>query len=313
MKNWRRIILLKKILTLTLLSSVFLLAACGEEEVDEEAEYRAQVYQENVQNAPEINEDTEEMIIESRGQVIDEEEEEDEEGEVQLIEVRNSFSPGEETREYLSSLTREELLELDEMSHISIFINGVIRDEYTVAAHTLYGSEAVESYKEEFRNALITETGEEDETTYVDRLSLRTQLDDGDVARHHVDTIIDQLNRVYINVVPGSDFGSRIVPRGQVYPILLNQQLQALNDAAFEFVGVEGVRNRNRLSEEEIQSLNQYYTDSFGEALVASEISLENANENELGGFIQNEEGVWEPAQMGLLGWNILRLVYNIN
>lgn len=292
------------------LTGVVLLTGCDKGPSDEEV-MRQEVYETNVQNAPELSDEAQVMIQESRGVVIREETDENE----QVREVRNSFSPGAETVEYLSSLTKEELLEMDAAVHLEIFINGVIRDEYTVAAHTLYGAERIQSYKEAFREGLLSnvpvEEGEEP-MTYVDRIGQNTEIRDTNVARHHVDVIINQLNRIFVQVNQQSDFGSRVTVSGQVYPVRLREKLSEVNDAAFEFIGVHGERYRSRMSEEELDALNSYYRDTFNEALLQSPISEEDFWSAEIGGFQKLEDGTWEPAQMPQFAWNLIRLVYGI-
>lgn len=302
---------MKKLLLMTLLSSTLILSACGDEGPSEDEIARQTIYDTNVSNTPELTEEEQIMITESRGVVIGQETGEGEE----VIEVRNSFSPGESAVNQLAALTREELLELDATTHMEIFINGVIRDEYTVAAHTLYGAEEVDEFKQAFREGLLTEASyndSDDQIKYIDRIGLRTDLKDNDVANHHVDTIINQLNRIFVRVQQDSNFGSRITVKGQVYPIELREKLQEVNDAAFEFVGVNSNGVRSRLSEDEQEILNAYYVDTFADALLESPISEEGSFTSEIGGFERREDGTWAPAQMPLFSWNLIRLVYGI-
>lgn len=305
---------MRRLLTLTILSSSLLLVGCGGPTDEELA--RQEIFETNVANAPEWTDEIESMIHESRGVVIAEEEGEDEK---EIIEVRNSFSPGDEVVKGLSSYTREELLQLDSTSHMEIFINGVIRDEYSVAAHTLYGAEEVQAFKESFREALLKEyppqqNGAEipDGTRYIDLIGLKTAIQDHDVARHHVDVIINQLNRIFVKIVPLSDFGDKVVVEGVVYPIELRQQLQEVEDATFEFTGIKPEKYRNRMTDDQIMTLNEYHIETFGNALLQSPISETRQVQSEIGGFTQREDGTWVPAKMELFSWNLVSLIYGI-
>lgn len=307
---------MKKAMMATMLSTALLLAACGGPSEEELA--RQEIYETNVSKVPEWTEEQKDMINESRGIVIGEEENEEEE----VVQIRNSYSPGEGVVETLSSMTKEELLELDSTAHMEIFINGVIRDEYVVAANTLYGPERIQQYKEAFKKGLLEEhplAGDTDEsqypkgTTYVDLIGEFTEIKDHDVARHHVDTIVGQLNRIFVKIIPLSNFGNRVVVKGQVYPVELTNQLRQVNEAAFEFTGITPERNRHRMTDEEVKTLNEFYVSTFGNALIQAPISETRTVESEIGGFIIQEDGTWEPAQMEIFAWNLIRLIYGIN
>lgn len=306
---------MRKILTITLLSSSLLFAACGGPSEEELA--RQDVFETNVANAPAWTDEQKNMIIESRGVVIGEEENEEEE----MVEIRNSYSPGENVVDTLAAMTREELLALDSTAHMEIFINGVIRDEYTVAAHTLYGADRIAQFKKKFSESLtIThpEAGIENSeipegATYVDMIGLKTDINDSDVARHHVDVITSQLNRIFVKILPHSNFGDRVLVKGQVYPIELKQQLLEVNEAAFEFTGITPEKYRNRMTDTELKKLNEYYNSTFANALIEAPISESKIVESEIGGFEQKEDGTWEPAQMEIFAWNLIKLIYGID
>lgn len=310
---------MKRFLILTTIVSSLFLTACGSKEPTEEELARQAIYTENVESAPKLTDEQQAMIVESRGIVIEEEEGEDEE----IIQVYNSFSPGDDVVFTLASMTKEELLELDPISHMEIFINGVIRDEYTVAAHTLYGEDKVNQFKKDFEKGLLvnlpdktregSDSKYESGTKFVDLIGINTDIRDHQVARHHTDVIISQLNRIFVQIIPDSNFGDRITVSGQVYPIMLENQLAQVNNAAYEFVGVNGNRQRNMMDEKDIATLNKYYIDTFPNALIEAQLSQESPYVSEIGGFEQQEDGTWEPAQMHIFAWNLISLVYGIN
>lgn len=297
-----------------LVTTTLLLTACSSSELSEEELVRQQTYETNVSNSPEWTAEQKAFIEESRGIVIDEETNEEDE----IVPILNSFSPGEDSVDTLASLTKEELLELDDISKMEIFINGVIRDEYIVAAHTLYGADKVQAFKNEFKDALLEEYDhydfrEEDEKIKnIDVLGYYGRINDGNVVRNHADAVIAHLNRVYIKLIPKGNYGSNVSLEGQVYPIELNKQLDSLRSDAIEFTGIDAERNRHRLGEGEIERLNEYYIEMFNGALSASTLSIENENYGDIGGFSESEEGTWEPAQMSIFSRNIISLVYGV-
>lgn len=273
-----------------------------------------ETYEANVSNAPEWTSQQKTFIEESRGVVIDEETNEEDE----VVPILNSFSPGEEAVYKLASLTQEELLALDDLAKMEIFINGVIRDEYTVAAHTLYGESKVESFKKEFKDALMSDydsrSWDEDRKKIknIDVLGYYSIIGDGDVMRHHIDDIIAHLNRVYIKLIPKSDFSDRVSLRGQVYPVGLNRQLEALQDDAYEFTGVDATQNSNFLDDDDYKILNEYYREMLPGALRASNLSEEEEFVSDIGGFVKSEEGTWEPAIMEIFARNMVNLVFGV-
>ena len=301
----------------TMLSTGLLLTACGDKGPSDEELARQEIFNHNVSSAPEWTEEQERMIAESRGVVIGEEYDDNEE----IIQIKNSYSPGDDTVVTLSAMTKEELLELDAVAHMEIFINGVIRDEYMVAAHTLYGSERVSQYKEAFKTSLMSvhpDAGEDEDSTYpagtryVDLLSLNTDLKDANVARHHIDTILKQVNRIFVKIIPISDFGNKFVVSGEVYPISLSGQLREVKEAAYGFTGVHARDYRSDNTEKELEVLNSYYIETFSNALVKAPISEAEPVRKNLGGFTLLEDGTWEPAQMDIFSSSLIRLLYGI-
>lgn len=304
---------MKKLILLGVLSSTVLLTGCSKPTEEELA--RQETYEENVKAAPEWTDEEEEMINESRGVVIDEEKNEDDE----VVEVINSFSPGEDAVHNLASLTKEELLKLDDLSLMEIFINGVIRDEYKVAAYTLYGDE-MHDLKEEFKKSLLAEmpkdkNDDEDAPpyTYADKVGLESAIQDDSVVRNHVDELTKQLNRVYVKIVPKSNFGSKVTLKGEVYPIELGKQLERIENDTFEYTGVNPSKNRSLMNEKDLKILHDYYDEIFVNAMTETEISVENSSEAEIGGFVKREDGTWVPAQMSIFALNVVKLVYGID
>lgn len=297
-----------KVLALLAVSGM-LLMGCSSDKPTEEEIIKQEIKETNEANAPEWTQSQKKMIEESRGEVVVNE---IGEGEDKILEY-NSHSPGSGAVDYLSSLTRDELLKLDDVAKLEILINGVIRDEYTVAAHTMYGKDEVESIKKQFKDGLLDVIQPEDEGadeyTYVDVITMRSAINDRDVARHHVDEIIDNLNRVYIKLIPKSNFGTKVSLNGEVYPIVLLNQLELLSIDAYQFTGIDA---SDRLSEDERKILNEYYNDSFVEALVESNISSEDTWSYSVGGFTKREDDTWIPAQYNIFARNIVRLVYGI-
>lgn len=298
----------RKIITLFALSSL-MLTGCSSDKPTEEEVYRQEVMETNMANVPEWTDSQKGMIVESRGEVVINEIGEGED----VKKEYNSFSPGAEMVDYLASLTKEELLELDDVAKLEILINGVIRDEYTVAAHTLYGKEEVAEIKKGFRDGLLdmieaTDEGEDD-FTYVDVITMRSMVKDRNVARHHVDEIIENLNRVYIKLIPSSNFGTKVSLRGEVFPIVLLNQLERLYEDAYQFTGITASQSNTK---EEKDILNEYYNDSFVEALVESNISREDTFNYSVGGFTKRDDGTWIPAQYNIFARNIVRLAYGI-
>lgn len=299
--------------TTLVLSACMALVGCSKEP-DAETLARQEVRAVNIENAPKLTKEQQHMITESRGIIVSEEKNEEEE----VIVTRNSFSPGEETVDILASMTREELLGLDAISHMEIFINGVIRDEYTVAAHTLYGEDTVKQFKREFKEGLLTKypSLEEDERdpnmTYVDLIGVNTDLNDENVARDHTDVIISQLNRIFVKIIPQSDFGNRMTVQGTVYPVLLRNQLTEVVQASYGFTGIDGTTHDYKRTDAQRATLNTYYKETFPNALLKAPISEESSLTTNLGGFQQRDDGTWAPAKMPLFSWNLIGLIYGI-
>lgn len=298
----------KRILPIIIISA-FIFSGCSSNKPTDEELARQEIMETNIAQSPEWSEGQKKMIEESRGLVVVNEVGE---GDEKVVEY-NSFSPGPEAVDYLSSLTKEELLELDDVSKLEILINGIIRDEYTVAAHTMYGKSEVERIKKEFKDGLLDmidpqDEGEE-EFAYVDIITMRSKMNDRNVARHHVDAIIENLNRVYIRLIPKSNFGSKVSLMGEVYPVVLTDQLNRLEDEGYQFTGIEITKNT---SDEEREQLNEYYNSLFQEALEEANISEEETWTFNVGGFEKREDGTWIPSQANIFSQNIVRLVYGI-
>lgn len=277
-----------------------MLSACKEEEAEPNP-YEVQ-YQENLANAPERSEEVLAMIEMARG-----EKEVDSQGQETGVTLL-SLSPGIEREVELSVLNKEQLKELDKTEQIDIFLNGILRDEYHVAAHTLYGKDEVAKYKSALKEALLQEQEDPDYGRIVDNIVTDSPMEDPDVARHFVDDVITHLNKAYIQPVVIEDFEDKVVIVGHTYPMLMKAILSSVTTNAPEFVELESTNEFQR-TDKDREKLNAYYKDSFVNALRSADRSNAEANET-IGGFTKNADGLWVPSDMTRLSSALIRLVY---
>lgn len=264
----------------------------------------------NMKDLPKLPKETLKLIDESRGEL-----EVDENGEIpEEATIVGSYSPGKEMVTALSSMSKEQLMEQEKLVQINIFINGIIRDEFQVAANTLYGKEKVAQYKKEFKDMLLSkeknaEFEDAPENRIIDRIGLQSAMNDTDVAHHYVDDIIQQMNRTYIQTGIENDFKEKVTITGSTYGVNLMSDLQLMVDSSTEFVKLIG-NYEAEYTDKDIATLNKYYNELFLDNLLKSTIDIENANSGVLGGFVKDEEGLWIPSDMSRLTGNILNLVY---
>lgn len=288
----------------TLLSSSLILVGCGGEPEPNEFEIQLE---KNIAAVPARSKEAAQMVEASRGeQVLDEEGN-------PVGEAEGSLNPGMNREIELSILTTEQLKELSPLEQVDIYLNGVLRDEYYVAANLLYGEEFVKLEKERFKTALMTplETEYEEEVAgrVVDRIVLNSGMNDPDVAHHYVDDVITHLNRTYIRANIKEDFQTRMVIDGATYPLRVRSNLNSIKNNETEFVTLETDSDFDR-TEKDLKVLNDYYKDSFLSALDTAEYSTSESSQT-LGGFEQNEDGVWVASDMLRLADALLALTYS--
>lgn len=298
----------KWILGMSAMMILTLATGCAKE-APEPTQQEIQLEQ-NVKNAPKPSKETLKLIDESRGKLeVDENGEVSEEGV-----IVGSYSPGKKMVTTLSSLSKKQLMSQEKLVQINIFVNGIIRDEYQVAANTLYGKEKVTKYKKEFKEMLLSKERDDEfvdapETRIVDRIGLKSAMNDADVAHYYVNDIIQQMNRTYIQTGIENDFKEKVTITGSTFGVNLMNDLQLMVDSSAEFVKLTGAYEAE-YTDEDISILNKYYNELFLDNLVKSSIDTENANSGVLGGFEKDEEGLWVPSDMGRLAGNILNLIY---
>lgn len=290
----------KRSLLSVVLISAALLGGCGEDEP--EINPLQVQYEENVAKAPDRSEPVMEMITESRGQP-----ELDPNGNETGV-IIGSYSKGADREIELSVMSRDQLKELDKLSQIDIYLNGILRDEFHVAAHVLYGSEQVEKQQNAFKEALLTPEEGEGRGRIVDNIVMETMMEDPDVAHHFVDDVITHLNRLYINPVIAEDFEDKVVISGDTYPLTIIETFNALEHNAPEFIELDSLSRYDR-TESDINKLNAHYKESFVTALEKS-VTKNSGSSDILGGFIENEEGLWVPSDMNRLAKSLIYLAY---
>lgn len=294
-KQWAK----PTLLTLVLFSTL-VLSGCKEEE-PEPNPYQVQ-YEANVKLTPDRSSEVLEMIQESRGTM-----EMDANGNETGV-ILGSLSIGADREVEWSVLSKEGLTELDKINQIDIYLNGILRDEYTVPAHVLFGKEKVAEHKAAFKDALLTLEEDETKGRIVDSIVMDSTMRDPDVAHHFVDDVITHLNRVYVRPAIQEDFENRVVIRGDTFPLLLKNTLNSVEANALEFVSLKSTNRHNR-SDDDAEKLNAHYRDSFVTALEKS--ALKNSASNEtLGGFEQDSDGHWVPSDIHRLSKALLRLAY---
>ena len=294
-----------------LCSCTLLLSACGtEKEVAPTAQ--EQQYAANVKNTPKISTDVSALIKESIGEPTEEQWAQAkataaETGEeVKYPQPLGTFNPGEAYASYYGSMTQKELLAQDKLVQINIFINGVVRDEYAVAANTLYGPETVKTFKAQLREAMLVQTGETGETTYVDRIGTNSPLNNGEVVNAYVDDVITYFNKSYIQTELNSNFGDKLTVTGKAYGLDMYLKMNELYNQSSNFVVIKSVYTP---TEEEKAALTQFYKDSFLSML--EQVDYEAVpRTGDLGGFEKTESGTWIPVSMEKLAAALLLLVY---
>lgn len=296
---------------LLLFASGVLLAGCGEK-VDPEVARRQEIYEQNTAAVADISEENIALIEQSYGRLPTPDEVDPNLPEGTQPAPIGTLNPGEEMVTTLSSYTREELLAVTPQIQINVFLNGVLRDEYRVAAHTLYGKENVAQFKQAFKDALLKDMPvAEDEKPYkvADTMGLNTELEDGDVARHHVDEIVKQLNRVYLMVEVNDNFGDKVTVNASSYGIDFRTQAANMRAQAHNFVSIPEGRYAFEMTDAERAELNSYYKDTFGDAL-ANASMREEPKTVTLAGFEKNADGNWVPSQMERLAEYLLQAAY---
>lgn len=291
-----------------LFSSALILTACGDKEPEKTP---AQIqFEQNVASSPSRSEEIMALITQSRGTpVVDTlgNPVVDKEGNP-TGQMEGTLSKGMEREVTLSAMTKEQLLELEITDHIDIYLNGVLRDEFHVAANVLYGEDVVNAQKQAFKEALLSPSGDERGGSIADLIALKSTMRDPNVAKQHVDTVIQHLNRFYIQPTIAEDFGKRIVITGETYPIQLINGLNSIAGNATEFVELESDSDYKR-TENDMKNLNKYYGESFVSALESAEIFTSPYKET-LGGFEQKEDGLWYPSDMNRLAQTLITLAY---
>lgn len=291
-----------------LMGSTLLLVGCGEKE-PEKSPVQIQLEQ-NVANAPSRSEKVTELITLSRGTpVVDTlgNPVVDENGEP-TGQMEGTLSKGMDREVQLSAMTKEQLMDLEVSDHIDIYLNGVLRDEFHVAANILYGEDVVAAQKKAFKEAMLSPSEDERGGKIIDQIALKSAMRDPNVANQHVDTIIEHLNRFYFEPAIKEDFGERIVVTGKTYPVQLMAGLNSIAGNASEFVKLESSSDYQR-TENDLKNLNKYYTESFVSALESAEIFSYPYDET-LGGFERKEDGLWYPSDMKRLAETLLTLAY---
>lgn len=286
------------LLTLLVGSSLFL-ASCGEKEPEptpQEIQFQA-----NIASLPERDETVTALIQGAIGEAVL-----DKEGNETGV-YEDTLSGGFNRQVALSALSQEQLMEKDKMEQIEIYLNGVLREELYVPANILYGTETVQAQKEAFKASLMKPLSE-GEGHIVDALALDSMMKNPDVAHHHVDAVITHLNRVYVKPVIKEDLKSRVVIDGKAYGLELKDTLNSIEKNASEFVELESTSDYRRTDEDK-RKLTEYFQESFPDAL---EIATYKANPSTetLGGFEQNDQGLWLPSDMDRLAYALLHLSY---
>lgn len=290
-----------------LMASTLILTACGDKE-PEKTEMEIQ-YEQNVAQSPERSKEVMDLIEMSRGTLVVDtfgEPVKGEDGEP-TGEVEGTFSEGIQKEFGLSVFAKEDLAKLEKTEQIDIYINGIIRDEFHIAANVLYGEEAVVAQKAAFKEALLSPM-EEGEGRIVDVIGIESSMRDANVANHHVDDIIKHLNRFYILPEIGEDFDTRLVIKGTTYPVNLKNGLNSLATNAREFVKLESESDWE-LTDKDKETLNIYYREGFKSALESSTFG-NHAYTETLGGFELKEDGLWYPSDMNRFADSLIRLAY---
>lgn len=288
-----------------LLATSLLLVACGGEPDKNEFELQLE---ENIAAVPERDPVAYQLVDDSRGELLL-----DEFGEPKVDSEGNptnqrvgTLSKGIDRELQLSILTAEQLKELPTIDQVDIYLNGILRDEFYVAANLLYGEDGVKEQKEAFKKALMSPLKSE-EGRIVDRIAIRSSMKNPNVAHHFVDDIILHLNRVYIEPAIIEDFGNRIVVSGETMPLSLLSGLSSIHSNAHEFVSLESKEYQR--TEEDLKKLTDYYVESFVSALEDSK-HLPNQYKETLGGFKEADNGLWYPADMERLASTVIELAY---
>lgn len=286
------------------------LSGCGKKEVEPTPEEIQ--YEQNVSFAPEQSTEVKQLIEESRGTLLLDDEGNpllDEEGNP-TGEVGGSLSPGFEKEVQYSTLTQEQLMKLDKEEQIDIFVNGVLRDEYAVAANVLYGKDEVKQLKAEILEAFLSPATKEVEKDgmVADLLSKKSMMNDADVGRHFAEEMIQQLNRVYIETSLSKDFTEKVIVQGSVYPLEAKAEMNALAKYAHEFVEFESAEAYR--TDEQKAALNKYYRDSYLDALKGAKTNS-SAQTLELSGFEKDANGTWVPSDMNRFTLSLIELVFN--
>lgn len=305
----------KKILSIVLLCSMLLTGCKKEPEGPSKEEIQ---YEKNIKNAPKLSEEVASTIERSYGTALTKEQEEEIKattptGVEPHLAPENTLNPGKEVAIALGSMTREELLNLDREAQLTIFVNGIIRDEYSIAAHTLYGPEKIKEYKAAFKKSLMreieTDTYEKTTEIEVDTLLKNLGLSKNKVFSRNIDIIIASLNAVYVLPKIESDFKDMVTVKGHAKGLQLGESLRSMKEEAINFVSFSEGESYEQ-TDEQIKALNVVYDAAIEEVIKNTKLSTYEKSAP-LGGFIK-EGDVWIPAEWDKFSSGYVKFAFEI-
>ena len=204
------------------------------------------------------------------------------------------------------SLSRQQLLKMSPSDQISILVNGAIRDEYKVAAQTLYGKDLVEDMKRGFEAKLLLSTGQNKETNYANRLTGLSELKDFNVVdKGIIDDLLPRIDRYYVSVSITTNLTEKVIAQGKVTGLATNEMFTNLQNSAKEFLKITDVDSE--IASDKKNQVTKFYHDNI---IVAIEAAPENEEfQATLGGFYQ-DQGVWLPNDMEQFSWYLYNLFF---
>ena len=278
-------------------------------------------YEKNVAITPEITKKTGELIEKSYGTPLTEEEidqikSETPDGEEPDLHPNDSVSPGKEMAVSLSILPKKELQKLDKETKLSIFINGIIRDEYRVAANVLYGPDKVKAYKDQFKKALLKEVVVDEYTkeksTVIDSHLEIVGVKSKSFFSKNIDLLINHLNSVYVKPVIQTDLETKLTVDGLTKKLKFSDAVSGLNQDAENFVSFDLSNSFGDLNKENQEEMDGFYKSSFDITLKNAPLDASSESTGVLGGFTQGEDGNWEPVDFDKFGINYVVLAFGL-
>lgn len=277
-------------------------------------------YAKNIKNVPKISKQTQKYIDKSYGTPLTKEEKANikantAEGQKADYSPLNSKSPGKNVPVQFATLSKKQLMKLSTEVQLTIFINGVIRDEYRVAANTLYGPEKVLAMKAKFKEALMKEAPKEEYnvqySTMVDKLLGKLPLSSNKLFSSKIDEFISSLNMVYIQPTIGTDLGKKATINGNSKILKFVDTMAKMHADAENFVPFDLRTQYTALSDEEKQQIEEFYEQTYSVAVTDGKLATSDTTKV-LGGFAVTEEGVWEPVDWNKFAFNYITVAFGI-